>query len=425
MKISSNKFAGFLAGAAALLAIVAMAGCSAGEPVIVETVRTVEVPAEPIVKEVVRTVEVPVVVEVEREVVKEVVVEVASTPVTRDVVRTVTVEVPVVVEKVERVEVPVVVEKVVEKVVVATPAPPPPAPTPTPAPATRTVTDDARQEAEIPFSPRRIAVTNAWMVELLTACGNVPVARPRIPLEFVYPPEAHDIPVVAVSHSAGPNIEQLAAARPDLILTSPTYGRFAGPIAQALRVPVLIYDINTVDDVLSKLETFGEIANCSEKANAAADALRAKIAAQREGLPEEGPRAFGIFGTSESFLAFTSSSYLGDMTVKLNGSMVTDGDPPYVYRGIPDPAYTPFSLEKVVERDPDVVMVVRHGDPDDAREANFASLFSGAAWSGLSAVENGRTSELSEWLYLRYPGPRAAWAMSELRPILYPDDEAR
>ena len=302
MKTSSNKLAGLVAGAAAPLAIAALAGCSAGEPVIVEKVRTVEVPSEPIVKEVVRTVEVPVVVEVEKEVVKEVVVEVASTPVTRDVVRTVTVEVPVVVEKVERVEVPVVVEKVV----VATPAP---------APATRTVTDDARQEAEIPFS--------------------------------------------------------------------------------------------------------------SEKANAAADALRAKIAAQREGLPEEGPRAFGIFGTSESFLAFTSSSYLGDMTVKLNGGMATDGAPPYVYRGIPDPACAPFSLEKAVERDPDVVMAVRRGDPGDARETNFASLFSGAAWSGLSAVENGRTSELSEWLYPRCPGPRAAWAMSELRPILYPDDEER
>ena len=159
------------------------------------------------------------------------------------------------------------------------------------------------------------------------ACDYTPVARPHIPLEFVYPPAAHDIPVVAVSHSAGPNIKQMAAAQPDLVLTSPTYGRFAEPIQQALSVPVLIYDVDTVADV----------------------------------------------------------------------------------------------LEKVVERDPEVMLVVRHGSPSEAREENFAGLFSNPAWAGLTAAQSGRTHELSEWLYLRYPDPRVVWAMQELRPLLYPE----
>ena len=322
---------------------------------------------------------------------------------------------------------PIVIEiekEVIRQIeVVVTPTPPPPAPTPTAHPDTRTVMDDAGREVEIPFRALRIAVTNAWMVEVLMACDYTPVARPQIPLEFVYPPAAHDIPVVAVSHSAGPNLEQLAAVQPDLVLTSPTYGRFVEPIQQALAVPVLIYDVNTVDDVIDKVETLGGLAGCAVKARQAAADLRAKVGQQREGLPATGPRVFAIFGTSESFLAFTSASYLGDMVSLLGGSMITDGDPSYVYRGIPDPAYTPFSLEKVVERDPDVTLVVRHGSPSEAREENFSSLFSNPAWSGLTSIQTGRIYELSEWLYLRYPGPRVTWAMEELRPLLYPDIE--
>ena len=223
------------------------------------------------------------------------------------------------------------------------------------------------------------------------------------------------------NHEEYPNIEQLAAVRPDLVLTSPTYGRFAEPIQQALDVPVLIYDVDTVEDVLAKVELLGSMAGCTARAQQAVMDLRSKIEEQQRGLPEAGPSVFGIFGTSESFLGFTSASYLGDMVNLLGGSMITDGDPPYVYRGIHNPAYTPFSLEKVVEQDPEVILVVRHGSPSEEREENLSGLFSNPAWSGLTAAQSGRTHELSEWLYLRYPGPRVVWAMQELRPLLYPD----
>lgn len=288
-------------------------------------------------------------------------------------------------------------------------------------PATRIVVDDTRREVQIPNAPLRIAVTNAWMVELLMACGHTPVARPQIPQEFIYPAAAEDIPVVAISHSAGPNMEQLASAQPDVVLTSPTFGRFAEPIQAALGVPVLIYDVDSISDILDKMDVFGALAGCESESQTAKAALEEKIAGQKIDLPGEGPVVFGVFGTSESFLAFTGKSYLGNIVENLGGRLTTEGDPPYIYRGFPNPAYTPFSLEKIVERDPDVMLVVRHGDPNEAREENFASLFNNPAWAGLRAVQENRVHELSVWLYLQYPGPRVIQAMEELRPLLYPE----
>ena len=288
-------------------------------------------------------------------------------------------------------------------------------------PAPRTVTDDTRRQVEIPGGPLRIAVTDAWMVELLLTCGHTPVARPQIPEEYIYPPEAQDIPVVAINHSAGPNLEQLAAARPDVLLTSPTFARFAGPVQAALGIPVLIYNVSSVDDVLDKMDALGALAGCEDEAQQAKAALEEKIAEQQQDLPAEGPLVLGVFGTSEAFLAFTDQSYLGNIVKLLNGGLATEGDPPYVYRDIPQPGYTPFSLEKVVERDPDIILVVRHGAPSEAREGNFDALYSNPAWAGLRAVQEERVYELSEWLFLQYPGPRVIQAMEELRPLLYPD----
>ena len=287
--------------------------------------------------------------------------------------------------------------------------------------APRTVTDDTRRQVEIPGGPLRIAVTDAWMVELLLTCGHTPVARPQIPEEYIYPPEAQDIPVVAINHSAGPNLEQLAAARPDVLLTSPTFARFAGPVQAALGIPVLIFDLSSVEGILEKMEVFGALAGCEDEARKARAALEEKIAEQQQGLPADGPVVIGVFGTSEAFLAFTAKSYLGDIVARLRGRLATEGDPPYAYRGVPQPGFTPFSLEKVVERDPDVILVVRHAGPSDAREADFTELYANPAWEGLRAVQEGSVHELSEWLFMLYPGPRVIQAMEELRPLLYPD----
>ena len=301
-----------------------------------------------------------------------------------------------------------------------TPTAAPPDPTATTLPETRTVRDDTGREVEIPYRPQTVAVTNAWMVELLMSCGYTPAARPQIPFEFVFPPAAFDIPVVTISHSAGPNMEELAAVRPDLVLATPMYARFGPPIEQALGVPVLVYDLASVDDILDKMSELGELAGCTEGAEEAAADLRRRMDSQRQDLPAQGPKVLALFGSTEGLLAFTSVSYLGDMVELMGGQLVAAKGPPFIHQGQPDSAFTPFSLETVVEQDPDVVLLVRHANPTDAREEALEELFASPAWQGLRALEDGRLHELSEWLYLRYPGPRVAWALQELRALMYP-----
>ena len=152
-----------------------------------------------------------------------------------------------------------------------------PSPTATPEPSTVIVRDDMGREVEIPYRPKRLAVTNAFMVELTMACGYRPVARPDISPEFIYPLEAHDIPSFGVSHSAGPNLEQLAAARPDLLIASPIYVRFIPAIEEALGIPVLVHDVTSVNGITDKIRAYGGMLGCEQKAELAAQDLTGRI----------------------------------------------------------------------------------------------------------------------------------------------------
>ncbi len=303
-----------------------------------------------------------------------------------------------------------------------TPAPEPtaaPQPQPTPDPFPLTLMDDVGRQVTIESRPSRVAATNAFVVELMMACGYTPAARPDIPVAEIQPPEAVDIPSISIDHAAGPNMEQIVQVRPDLIITAPTYGRFV-PAMEGLGTPVLVHDISSFEGIVEKTRTYGQLVGCEVQAEENIEELETKLAALQEGLPGESPKVLAIFGNPDSFLSFMPTSYLGNMVGHLGGSMITEGDPPYMYRGQPNLKYTPFSLEKVVENDPDVIFFVSHDNPADPREVDFTGLFESPVWGGLRAVQEGRVHELTEWLYVRYPGPQVVDALERLKPLLYP-----
>jgi iron complex transport system substrate-binding protein len=283
--------------------------------------------------------------------------------------------------------------------------------------ATTRVTDDLGREVEIPHPPQRVAATVSFAVEFLMALDYRPVARPDIPEELVFPLEAKDIAVIEVSHQAGPNLEQLAAAQPDLVISSPVFAQFAPSIEQTLGVPVLVYDVTSFDDVIDKVRTFGMLLGREAKAEEVAGDLQAKLSDLQDGLPAEGPKVFALFGTSQAFLGFLPDSYLGSLVELLGAQLVTRGD----QADQRFPGFAPFSLETVVARDPDVILIVRHGRPSPEREENIEALTNDAAWRGLPAVQAGAVYELPETLYVNFPGPRVIQALEELRAILFPE----
>jgi len=273
-----------------------------------------------------------------------------------------------------------------------------------------TLTDDMGRTVEVPVAPQRVAACVPFAVEMLYDLGHPPIVRPDRP---VRPKAAEALPQVAVTHNVGPNLEQLAAAEPDLVVLSAVFAQFADPIQQNLGVPVLVYAINDVNDIPRIYRAFGTWLNEKAKAEEVATAMEQKLAAY-ETDKADGPRVMAVFGVADSFFTFLPDSYLGSMVDRLGGSLITEGlDPMSAGSGM-----AVFSMEVAIERDPDIIIVVRHG-PEIDLDSTHAKH---AAWADLRAVKAGNVHQLNEALYVSNPGPSAPQAMDELAKVLYGDD---
>lgn len=275
-----------------------------------------------------------------------------------------------------------------------------------------TVTDDLGRTVTLESPPKRVVPTVTFAFDLLRALEVTPVLRPDIPEEYLASEEDEEIPVIEMSHEAGPNLEQLAASAPDLVLTAPTFAQFADDMETVLGVPVLVLDIRSVDEVEAKFQWLGRILNRPKQAKKAMARFREEVETAAEGAPDEGARVFAMFGNPQSWYGFLPESYLGDLLAHLQGDLVTEGGEPLeAHRTL-----SPFSLERVLAADPDVILVVQHGATGEA----LTSLRDNPAWQGLRAVKEGRVYSISQWLFVMAPGPRAPEALRQLADILYP-----
>lgn len=275
---------------------------------------------------------------------------------------------------------------------------------------TISITDDMGRTVEVPVAPQRIAAGVPFVVEMLYDLGHPPIVRPDRP---VRPKAAEALPQVAVTHNVGPNLEQLAAAEPDLVVLSAVFAQFADSIQQNLGVPVLVYAIKDVNDIPRIYRAFGTWLNDKAKAEQVATAMEKKLAAY-ETNKADGPRVMAVFGVPDSFFTFLPDSYLGSMVDRLGGSLITEGlDPMSAGSGM-----AVFSMEVAIERDPDIIIVVRHGPEIDLD----STLAKHAAWADLRAVKAGNVHQLNEALYVSNPGPSAPQAMDDLTKVLYGDD---
>jgi ABC-type Fe3+-hydroxamate transport system substrate-binding protein len=77
----------------------------------------------------------------------------------------------------------------------------------------------------------------------------------------------------------------------------------------------------------------------------------------------------------------------------------------------------PFSIEDVIVRQPDVILIVRHGGGDPADR--LADL---PGWSKLDAVARGRVHFIDEQIYLVNPGLSVIEGVRHLRGLLYPNE---
>ncbi|MFI4881058.1 MAG: ABC transporter substrate-binding protein [Phycisphaerales bacterium JB064] len=261
------------------------------------------------------------------------------------------------------------------------------------------------ESAETP----RVAALLPFAADQLIALGVQPVLVPA--LQGGQPDEWQGIETGALDHSVGPNIEQLIAADPDVVVMSAVYSQFTPQIEETTGARVITMDADTLEDVSTHTRTLGELVGKQAEADQWVEGFNASLA-QAEPIDSAGDpvSVLAVFGTPHAFYAFLPESYLGNLIETAGGRLITSDMPAHkVFRGL-----APLSMEAVIQKNPDVLLVVFHGPEQAAR----AMLSRDPLWSQLSAVKDDHIAFLPDDLYAMRSGSQATTALDNVRTAL-------
>ncbi|MBI1967492.1 MAG: ABC transporter substrate-binding protein [Gemmatimonadetes bacterium] len=257
-----------------------------------------------------------------------------------------------------------------------------------------TVTDDAGRSVTLPAPARRIVSLAPSSTELLFAIG----AGKRLVGRTTwcrYPPAVLAIPVVG--DGLNPNIEAVAARRPDLVvLYRSQLNETAAEQLVRLGIPAVILRQDRLEDVARDARLLGVLAGHPAAGDSIAAALEAVAAA-----PTPAPVARLAFVVWDNPpMVIGAGSFLDQLAGLAGGANV--------FHDIAT-ASAVVSLETVAARNPDMIVVLEEGD-----SAGLPAYSARREWQAIRAVRERRFVFLPGVLFGR-PSPRAAEAVAEFR----------
>ncbi len=263
------------------------------------------------------------------------------------------------------------------------------APERTPAP----LTDDWGRAVALAAPPRRIVSLSPAATELVFALGLGDRLVGRTTW-CDWPAAAKQVP--DMGNGLGPNVEVVAGQRPDLVLLYPSEAnRAAAAQLAGLGIAVAALRQDAIADWRHMARWVARAAGVPERADSLLADFDRRLAAARVTIADaDRPTVFIAVGANPP-LAIGAGSFLSELVSLAGGRNIFDD--------LPGPS-GPVSLEAVVTRDPDWVVVP---GPDSAA----ASLGGRAGWRAIRAVRTGRVMGVDGSRFDR-PSPRLPEAVA-------------
>ena len=212
------------------------------------------------------------------------------------------------------------------------------------------------------------------------------------------------------------NLEQLAAAQPDLVLASSNTAAQVDllPALEQLGLNVAYFKVAEFEDYLHMLDLCSQLTGDTERFAQYGLAVENQVQAARDRADGSAPTALYIRATGAGCKVKNSrDSVLGEMLRNLGCVNIADSD---------DTLLEQLSLERILQRDPEYIFVVMQGaDKTGAQQALEQTLLASPAWQSLTAVQQGRYYVMDDRLYNLKPNARWGEAYERLADILYPD----
>ena len=272
--------------------------------------------------------------------------------------------------------------------------------------APRVVTDEVGRRVEIPQPVRRIVSLAPNVTEMIYALG----ADDRLVGDSDacdYPPDAQK--KTKVGGPFTPNLEQVVALKPDLVLVAANSGnrRETADALDLLHIPTYSTNAFTIEDILKSIVDLGDLIGATEQARTVTGSLRVKLDQLHTKLADAKPTRVLFVVWQEPLISIGRNTFLAD-ALRLAGAesiIDTRQDWPHV------------NMEEVVHLQPEYLVFAPEHNSEMAQ--NLAALRSAPGWRDLKAVQENRVAMVSD--AINRPAPRLIDAVFELARQLHPE----
>ena len=275
-----------------------------------------------------------------------------------------------------------------------------------------TVTDKLSNSIVFEQKPEKIAAVSGTFLGLLYDLGGESICTTDIRGGAPVPAEKiKDLPVVGA-------VEKIIELSPGLVMAQ--FG-LQNRLAKSLKegnIPTLTFHMRTYQDVLDHITAFGRILDTSEQAENIISKMEKDKKALIEKLPEQNKTIVIIYATSKDISVKLNNSIAGNVAEILELENIADGCTP---EGMGSET-TPFSMEYIVERDPDVILVTSMLPSDDQAKQIINEQFGNdPVWSSLRAVKDGKIVYLPQKYFLYNPGTSFVEGIEYMAKGVYPE----
>ncbi len=279
-------------------------------------------------------------------------------------------------------------------------------------------TDWTGTKVTLAARPQRIVCLVALCEDIVFELGIEPVA---VNTKFYQNPEfwgpSKTFPAIGGT-GAQPNIEDIVAAKPDLIIGFATQAGLRDALKNV--APMFIMNPAKYQDSIDYLRKVGYLTGRSYQAEQGVQQFVNKLAAYRAVAPRNKVPLL-VFGSNLNFNIFTQGSLLGSVLSGVTNYPWPALPPGQIGSTSPEPGALQYSLEQILEKDPDVLLL-----ESPATGAPLSQQFAASpVWSQLKAVQTSKVYEVRRDIYVTGRSPRTLGialddAMTKIYPEVFP-----
>ena len=229
---------------------------------------------------------------------------------------------------------------------------------------------------------KRVVAISPFAASALIKMGVKPIAIGQtIGGERRLDPRLKRVRRLTLTHPNGPNLEVLAKLRPDIVFTSDRWAK-GSPAMRRLGIRVVKSDPLNLGQVNREITKIGRAVGKKKRANRLKRSIQKRIRIATRGIPSPRPKILVVLGIGNTAMAFLRNSWGGQLITRAGGNLITGG-------AKNSGGFARLSDEVVVATNPDIIVVVPHGNLDDLSQV-AEYIKNNEAWQTTNAVKDGK-----------------------------------